>query len=341
MLSETIPPRNKLRPFGGGIAIPVNRTGWPMHATHPPFDKRDNLVLHKGPATVPIDPGKGPPGTYVLFVYSPNANTIDPPSGLNLAEVLRGYTKGNVNPGYTSPVGMSDHHTWIDVPDPDYTSYFNERALRAGAPAGSWHAAVNVIEPLEDYEVYVLSYGQGASSPEVEYVTHPSVACGSMADIIHAINSMGEFKIASRLKYLASEEIAEEGDIPVSLQVCAAFLEFFTQLTNNAHLNLTCAKGWLCAEWDFPDDSSVIVWFMERDAARVTVFDREDNLVDINAGQQVRDRSIIMENLERSGYFSWRNKNLSNVSSQPATTSPAITPSGSGEMTDDHLQQLS
>lgn len=125
----------------------------------------------------------------------------------------------------------------------------------------------------------------------------------SIEGVIDVINSMDATRIATRLKYLASDDILEEGDTPVNLDVCIGFMEFFTNLTSDAYLNLTCAKGWLCAEWDFPDDRAVILWFMGRDTARVTVFDSDGNLADINDGQQVQDRRTIMKNLVSSGYF--------------------------------------
>ena len=182
---------------------------------------------------------------------------------------------------------------------------------------------------------------RGPHGLEIEYGAQASSPYSSIDEIIAAINSMGEPRIASRLEYLTSEEIVEEGDIPIGLHVCTAFFDFFTALKNDAYLNLTCAKGWLCAEWDFPDGNSVIVWFIGRDAARVTVFDSGDNLVDVNASQQVRDRSVIMKNLERSGYFSWRTKHFSDASLRTAIISPATIPSGKSETTDDHLQRHS
>ena len=312
MVSETTLTRNEPRLFGGDIAGPATLVGWSRQPTNLSIDELGNVVTGRFSAVVSNDLVEDNPATYKLFVDNPISNVISAPSGPGLwglaVEVRWAYPRGIADLGYATPLSTSDPHTSIDVADPGNIGFFNENELRASDLAGPWRALVNPTDAREDYKVIALNYGQEAPWPEIEYGTQPSSLYSSIDEIIAAINSIGEPRIAARLEYLTSEEIVEAGEIPIGLQVCTAFLEFFTELKNDAYLNLTCAKGWLCAEWDFPDGGSVIVWFMDRDAARVTVFDSEDKLVDVSASQQVRDRSVIMENLERSGYFSWRTK---------------------------------
>ena len=197
------------------------------------------------------------------------------------------------------PVNWAD-----DIPSLGNTVRYQACLLSGNEFSDQWEiVATPVIDDVPEYATYIHNYAQRVLKLATEPGPVASDVPQSIDEIIDVINSMGETRIATRLKYLASDDILEEGDTPVTLDVCIGFMEFFTNLTSDAYLNLTCAKGWLCTEWDFPDDRAVILWFMGRDTARVTVFDSDGNLVDINDGQQVRDRRTIMKDLVASGYF--------------------------------------
>ena len=197
------------------------------------------------------------------------------------------------------PINWAD-----DIPSLGNPVLYQAYPLSGNEFSDQWKViAPSIGEDVHASTTSIPNYGQMIAMLVTDAGPVASDAPESVDRVIDVIRYMDATRIATRLKYLASDEILEEGDTPVSLEVCIGFMEFFTNLTSDAYLNLTCAKGWLCTEWDFPDDRAVILWFMGRDTARVTVFNSDGNLVDINDGQQVRDRRTIMKNLVASGYF--------------------------------------
>ena len=344
MLSETIPPKHKLHCliYGEGTEGISNRL-MSRQDTGMSIDKYGGPKIVNQREIVYFKPEEHYLGTYELLMNSPISHAI----GMSIAPDLReqeaeatlGFCEHVVNPGYTVLPGADGVINWIDRSISSATGFSAARQLNDLKFSDHWNAWVNLLgETIQDYPMFVLNYGREAPGIEFEHGRGSLTTPQSIDAIINVINSMGEGRLADRLEYLASEEILEEGDTPVSLPVCNGFFDFFTKLDNNAYLNLTCANGWLCAEWDFDDGKAVILWFMDHDTARVTVLDSDGNFVDINEGQQIRDRITIMRNLERAGYFSCRNMQSSDMNLRTETTLHATTHQGSGETTDDHPQ---
>ena len=317
MLSETIPTRHIPSQFpvhGGGTQNPPKRVVLWRQDTSIPVDEHGGSVAVLRSVIVYAEPEEDSQAAYELLLDSPNSHATDAPRWESLLEALGWFKGGVASIGHTPVSGMAGFPNWIDMLSPSNTGSHRLPRLSASELSERWKVVLSLVdETVHDYSISDLNYGQEAPRPSIEYEFGTSMLPQSIDEIIEAVNSMGEHRIASRLEYLASEDITEEGDTPISLPVCSGFLEFFTELTNDAYLNLTCAKGWLCAEWDFPDGRSVILWFMGLDEARVTVFDSDGNLADINEGQQVRDRRTIMTNLAQSGYF------FGGTSTTPAT----------------------
>ncbi len=330
MLSETIPSGGRLRLHHEGVQGLAADVKWSGH-------NLDALVEKVGEYLVISQSSK-----YDLWIGNPHFDARDLPAWVGFwsppGDSPQGSLGLNANPGYGCPFNASEMHVWRDVLPLNTTVYYFTDETRPGyIPASLSQFALELDETVRHHYGSVTESAQYGSIPKEVLRHYTSSLDWSLDEVVAKINAMGEYRIAARLEYLASDDLLEDGDIPISHPVCAGFLDFLSQLTNDAYLNLTCAKGWLCTEWDFPDGSSAVLWFFDRDSARVTVFDGGGRVVDINAGLRVRDRRTIMNNLRQAGYFSWRNTHSTEVNSRPMIISPAIFPSQSSATTDDHL----
>ena len=330
MLSETIPSGGRLRLHREGVEGLATDIKWSGHDL-------DTLVERVGEFLVVSQSSK-----YGPLVSNPHfdANDLPPWVGNWSPHVEATWSSWSpkTNLGYGSPSYASGMHNWHNVLLIGTTFYyFIGEPSFGGIATNSNQYSLGLVETTRQRYALEAASAQFGLGPEEILSRRTSLVYGSIDEIVAALNSMGEHRIAARLEYLASDELLEDGDIPVGLGVCAGFWDFYSKFTSNAYLNLTCARGWLCTEWDFPDGSSIVLWFYDRDSARVTVFDGGGKIVDMNAGEQVRDRRTIMNNLRQAGYFSWRNTHSTDVNSRPLTISPAIFPSQSSATTDDHL----
>ncbi len=295
--------------YGSGKEIRTGHALWIRPYTGTLIDMHSDTIIVNHSVDMYPEPRRDQLATYEQLVDISNSYGIDASADQRFWEQEReekqGFGRnvakgGCIIPTYTGvPINWAD-----DIPSLGNTVRYQACPLSGNEFSDQWKVVINpVSDDVTEYATSILNYGQVIAMLATEPSPVAPDVPESIDEVIDVINSMGETRIATRLKYLASDDILEEGDTPVNLDVCIGFMEFFTNLTSDAYLNLTCAKGWLCTEWDFPDDRAVILWFMGRDAARVTVFDSDGNLVDINDGQQVRDRRTIMKSLVASGYF--------------------------------------
>ena len=311
MSNETVAIRNKTRfaMYGRGTEIHTRPALWFKPYTGTFIDIHSDTIIVNHSVDMYPEPKGDQLATYEQLVDIPNSYGINASSDQRFWEQERGEKQGfgrNVaKRGGIIPTCTGVSINWADdIPSLGNTGLYQVCPLSGNEFSDQWKVVVNpVSDDVPEYATSILNYGQVIAMLATEPNPVASDVPESIDEVIDVINSIGGTRVANRLKYLASDDILEEGDTPVNLDVCIGFMEFFTNLTSDAYLNLTCAKGWLCTEWDFPDDKAVILWFMGRDTARVTVFDSDGNLVDINDGQQVRDRRTIMKNLVASGYF--------------------------------------
>ena len=333
MLSETIPSGGRLRLHHEGVQALAADVKWSG-------DDLDALVEKIGEFVVVSQTSK-----YDVLVGDSHVDVVQLPSWMGHWPPLEDATKGswelNANFGLGFPSNASEMHGWRDVLlTSTIVCLFTGESHPGDIAANANQASIELVETARQRFVAGAGYTQYIPRPEkaLGYRTLP--VDQSIYGIVAAIKSMGEHRIAARLEYLASDALLDDGDVPVSLPACAGFWDFYSKYTGDAYLNLTCAKGWLCTEWDFPDGSSVVLWFYDFDSARVTVFDNEGNIVDVNTDRRVRDRRTIMSNLDQAGYFSWRNMHSTEENSRPMTISPAIALRRSSETMDDHLRPL-
>ena len=127
-------------------------------------------------------------------------------------------------------------------------------------------------------------------------------------DVCRVLSGWGAGEIAERLTYLASDEDQAADEIPATLASSLGFLAFFSQVSAQAILNLTCSpEGWICAEWDFADGSSVGLWFTDRDNVMSVANDRNGDFVDIDVadGEETGLRRTVTQRLVQEGFFAW------------------------------------
>ena len=127
-------------------------------------------------------------------------------------------------------------------------------------------------------------------------------------DVCRVLSGWGAGEIAERLTYLASDEDQAVGEIPATLASSLGFLAFFSQVSAQAILNLTCSpEGWICAEWDFADGSSVGLWFTDCDNVMSVANDRNGDFVDVDAadGEEAGLRRTVTQRLVQEGFFAW------------------------------------
>ena len=308
MSNETVVTRNKTM-YGRGIEIRTRPDLRFRPYTGTLIDRHNNKIIVNHSVNMYPELKREQLATYEQLVGISNSYGIDASSAQHFWEQEQEEKQcfgGNVvKRGCIIPTCTRVHINWADdILSLGNTVRHQSCPLSGNEFSDQWKIVVTPVrDDVPEYATSIHNYTQMVLKLATEFDPVASDVPQSIGEIIDVINSMDATRIAARLKYLASDDILEEGDTPVSLDVCIGFMEFFTNLTSDAYLNLTCAKGWLCTEWDFPDDRAVILWFMGRDTARVTVFDSDGNLVDINGGQQVRNRRTIMKNLVTSGYF--------------------------------------
>ena len=111
-------------------------------------------------------------------------------------------------------------------------------------------------------------------------------------------------KLRERLDCLASATDLADGFVPATVDSVGGFLDFFVRVQSSAALHLTCSPdGWLCAEWDFADDRSVCLWFLEDERVMFVAQDRNGDFVAIDGDNAIGPRREITSKLIQAGFF--------------------------------------
>ena len=131
---------------------------------------------------------------------------------------------------------------------------------------------------------------------------------GSVAEVCDVLRGWGRPYLAGRLAYLASDEDLDDGDLPASLESALGFLTFFgTVESDEGKVSLTASpEGWICADWRFPDNRIVALWFIDRHQVSYAARKSDGHFVDLNRSEvdvnvgQIAERLV---NLEE--WFTW------------------------------------
>ena len=126
---------------------------------------------------------------------------------------------------------------------------------------------------------------------------------------LQTFEAEGPASVAQRIKFLRTvdEEDGEE-DLPLTDEAALGFMDFMDLLDNEgAILNLSLALGRLCAQWTYPDNRALVVWFKNRVDLAVTAFNSERNILGhIGQDPAANNLESAAKLLVRENFFSWR-----------------------------------
>ena len=130
----------------------------------------------------------------------------------------------------------------------------------------------------------------------------------SIAEISALLREMGEGELADRLGYLASDDDLEPGESPITLESAQGFFELFTSVEFEGSVGLgSTYEGWVYAQWSFPDERALGVWFVDTEYVKYTARDKIGKHIDIEGSARTIERSKLIHGLVQKELFSWHN----------------------------------
>ena len=144
----------------------------------------------------------------------------------------------------------------------------------------------------------------------------------SVGDVCNILRIWGEYTVADRLAYLASEEDLEEGERAATPESARAFLAFFSAVASEGKLDLACSPdGEISAVWRFKEDQRrACVWLHNFNRVSFTATDADGNFIRINDGSDKNSPSVVMEKLVQSGLLKWYPNRIPTTTFLPPTT---------------------
>ena len=130
----------------------------------------------------------------------------------------------------------------------------------------------------------------------------------SVAEVCDVLRGWGRPDLAERLAYLASDEDLDDGDLPATLDSALGFLAFFGAVeSEDGKVDLgTSWDGSICADWRFPDNRIVALWFIDRKQVRYAAGKADGYFADVNKGNQIGDLLQIARQLvDMKEWFTW------------------------------------
>ena len=131
---------------------------------------------------------------------------------------------------------------------------------------------------------------------------------GSVAEVCDVLSGWGRPDLADRLAYLASDEDLDDGDFPASLESALGFLAFFGAVeSEEGEVDLgTSWDGSICADWRFPDNRIVALWFVDREQVRCAARKADGYFADVNTGDETGNLLQITNQLvDMKQWFTW------------------------------------
>ena len=126
----------------------------------------------------------------------------------------------------------------------------------------------------------------------------------SVAEVCDVLRCWGEPDLADRIAYFASDTDLDDGDVSVTLESAQGFLAFFGAVESEGEARLTCTQeGWICAEWDLPDNRDAGLWFLDADRVMFSATGRDGKFIDIRSGKKIAPRRVILNQLASDGLF--------------------------------------
>ena len=131
-------------------------------------------------------------------------------------------------------------------------------------------------------------------------------AVQSIDDVCSVLRSWGEYTLADRISYFASDEDLDDGDVPLTLDSAHGFLAFFSEVESDGRVGLACSQeGWICAEWRFPDQRRASLWFLDENRVMFAATDEFPEFIEIEGGSEFGYRTVIAAKLVEAGLLKW------------------------------------
>ena len=145
----------------------------------------------------------------------------------------------------------------------------------------------------------------------------------SIAEACDVLRAWGHPNLADRLAYLASDEDLDDGDRPATLESARGFLAFFGAVESaEGDIALTTSPdGWICADWRFPDDRIVAMWFINSGQVDYAARKAGGHFIDLDQKEAVSSLEQTTKRLvDMKDWFTWFKERTVAVSSNPHTT---------------------
>lgn len=142
--------------------------------------------------------------------------------------------------------------------------------------------------------------------PEFSLPLHRRGQISTIGDICSVLRTRGEYSLADRIAYFASDEDLEAEDVPLTLESARGFLAFFSAVKSESRVSLTCSpEGWLCALWRFPDERRASLWFLNDNHVMFSAIDAAEKFIELDSGAEVGSLVEVMAKLVQAGLFTW------------------------------------
>ena len=127
----------------------------------------------------------------------------------------------------------------------------------------------------------------------------------TVGDVAGFLRGMGEYGLADRLDYLASDADLDVGEFPATDESARGFFELFSSVESEGEVVLGCSpEGWVVAEWRwFADARGVSVWFLDAGRVMFAATDKDGRFVDIQGPVRTLERTALMQGLVREELF--------------------------------------
>ena len=151
----------------------------------------------------------------------------------------------------------------------------------------------------------------------------------SLNNVYNVLRGWGEYALADRIAYFASDQDLEEEDIPVTPESVRGFLAFFGAVTSEGRISLTCSpEGWLCAVWRFSDERRASLWFLDANRVMFSATDATGIFIEIDGGGEVGNSREVMAKLVEAGLLAWHADTLTSGNFYLATPLPGTVVNG-------------
>ena len=133
-------------------------------------------------------------------------------------------------------------------------------------------------------------------------------ALASIPEVCDVLRGWGYPQLADRLAYLASDQDLDDGDRPATLESAMGFLTFFGAVESvEGEVDLgTSWNGEICADWRFPDERIVALWFADNEWLRYSACKSDGRFIDHDKDETyVNIRQIAQRLVDLKEWFTW------------------------------------